>query len=63
MFYSNWPTNKWVAAGGKNQDHTSSMGSEQKNTQKHYGAIFPLIHILLAEMIMYPFLFDSNDTQ
>ena len=27
MFYSNWPSNKWVTAGGKNKDHTSCKGS------------------------------------
>ena len=54
--FSNWPSNKWVTAGGKSQDHTSSFGSSAYKVHKNtMGAMYTPIctHSLVMMMLTY----------
>ena len=54
--FSNWPSNKWVTAGGKRQDHTSSFGSSAYKVHKNtMGPMYPPIctHSLVMMMLTY----------
>ena len=54
--FSNWPSNKWVTAGGKSQDHTSSFGSLAYKVHKNtMGATYTPIctHSLVMMMLTY----------
>ena len=54
--FSNWPSNKWVTAGGKSQDHTSSFGSSAYKVHKNtMGAMYTPIctHSLVMMMLTF----------